>query len=117
MTEATDAARKDMVCPNFQVSLAPNGFIMVNVGMDIISTMFYCDAVAAREISTYFTEAADALDDAMMAVEEAAKRAESSVDGGEIVVELDADVAGDVPTLDAVEAGVEFEESSVEAVN
>ena len=53
---------EDGVGPNFRVALAPNGYIWGSVGVDLISSQFYCDSRVARAMSNMLAKVADEYD-------------------------------------------------------
>lgn len=109
MADKTTEVMPDAIAPNVQMSLAPNGYIRVVLGYDLLSSAFYLDGNAARVLSGHFTSAADAFDDAWKKIQDAT----NEVSVGEVdVLDLTArlQTMGDAELDELIALDAEFEE-------
>ena len=58
----TRVENPEIISPNVSVAIAPNGYIRVVFGYDLISSAFYMDGTAARLVGEHFMNAAEEFD-------------------------------------------------------
>lgn len=111
----------DNIGPNFRVAIAPNGYIWLSLGFDVVSTQSYCDSSVARAMARMLNEAADEHDRIVQELEN-----RTALEGAANVIEFPVaeDEDGEVSEINiesadgesAVEEAAEHQEAVEDAV-
>jgi hypothetical protein len=104
----------DAIAPNVQMSLAPNGYIRVVLGYDLLSSAFYIDGQSARVLAGHFEQAANAFDEAWAKIASMGKQDNDVLDLTAKLQELNDMDIEDIIALDAefevdVDSGEEYD--------